>query len=310
MTALSQRRGYASVAGFIVQSAPAMQALQLERRFASDRRELAYYAIGSGPALLFANGLGASWRGFHNQLVHLASRYRCLVWDYRGLFGERGTGDGACALEEHAADALAILDSEGAERAAIVGWSLGVQVALQLFAFAPDRIAALALVSGSSNAGWSRSAAAPGLRRLYPSALELFARAPSLVSRLVRAGGRSPELVSWARRIGLVGKGADPELVAELARELARLDMTTLLATLRSMGDLDLSDVLSTVDVPTLVIGGDRDPFMSRAQLESMAQGIAGSECLVLSGGSHYVLIDHAEHVNLRLDKFFAERGY
>src|SRR5690348_14354943 len=93
-----------------------MQALQLERRFASDRRELAYYAIGSGPALLFANGLGASWRGFHNQLLHLASRYRCLVWDYRGLFGERGHADGACAVEEHAADALAILDSEGAER--------------------------------------------------------------------------------------------------------------------------------------------------------------------------------------------------
>lgn len=287
-----------------------MQALQLERRFASDRRELAYYAIGSGPALLFANGLGASWRGFHNQLLHLASRYRCLVWDYRGLFGERGHADGACAVEEHAADALAILDSEGAERAAIVGWSLGVQVALQLFAFAPDRIAALALVSGSSNAGWSRSAAAPGLRRLYPGALDLFARAPSLVSRLVRAGGRSPELVSWARRIGLVGKGADPELVAELARELARLDMGTLLTTLRTMGELDLSDVLSTVDVPTLVIGGDRDPFMSRAQLERTAQSIAGSECLVLSGASHYVLIDHAEHVNLRLDKFFAERGY
>jgi pimeloyl-ACP methyl ester carboxylesterase len=287
-----------------------MQALQLERRFASDRRELAYYAMGSGPALLFANGLGASWRGFHNQLLHLASRYRCLVWDYRGLFAERGHGDGACAVEEHAADALAILDSEGAERAAVVGWSLGVQVALQLFAFAPDRIAALALVSGSSNAGWSRSAAAPGLRRLYPGALELFARAPSLVSRLARAGGRSPELVSWARRIGLVGRGADPELVAELARELARLDMATLLATLRTMGELDLSDVLSTVDVPTLVIGGDRDPFMSRAQLERMAQAIAGSECLVLSGGSHYVLIDHAEHVNLRLDKFFAERGY
>jgi pimeloyl-ACP methyl ester carboxylesterase len=285
-----------------------MQALQLERRFASDRRELAYYAIGSGPALLFANGLGASLRGFHNQLVHLASRYRCLVWDYRGLFGERS--DGACAVEEHAADALAILDSEGAERAAIVGWSLGVQVALQLFAFAPDRIAALALVCGSSNAGWSRSAAAPGLRRLYPGALDLFARAPSLISRLVRAGGRSPELVSWARRIGLVGKGADAELVAELARELAQLDIATLLATLRTMGELDLSDVLSTVDVPTLVIGGDRDPFMSRAQLERLAQGIAGSECLVLSGASHYVLIDHAEHVNLRLDKFFAERGY
>ena len=310
MTVLSQARRICVRRGICRTVCDRMQALSAERRFAFDRGELAYYAFGAGPTLLFANGLGASWRGFHNQLVHLASRYRCLVWDYRGLFGDRANGAGACALEEHAADALAILDSEGAERAAIVGWSLGVQVALQLFAFAPDRIAAMALVSGASNAGWSRSAAAPGLRRLYPGALDLLARAPSLLARLVRAGGRSPELVSWARRIGLVGKGANPELVAELARELSQLDMATVLATLRTMGELDLSDVLATVDVPTLVIGGDRDPFTSRAQLERMARAIAGSECLMLSGASHYVLLDHAEHVNLRLDKFFAERGY
>jgi pimeloyl-ACP methyl ester carboxylesterase len=287
-----------------------MQALQPERRTVSSRGELVYSALGTGPILLFANGLGASWRGFHNQLVHLAGRYRCLVWDYRGLYGDGLTGSGGCALEEHAADALAILDNERAERAVVLGWSFGVQVALQLFAVAPDRVAALALVSGASSAGWGRASAAPGLRRLYPGALELLARVPRITGRLVRAGGRSPELVSWARRVGLVGRGADRELVAELARELARLDMASVLELLRAMGHVDLSSVLATVDVPTLVIGGDRDPFTSRAQLERMAGAISGSECLLLSGASHYVLLDHAEHVNLRLDKFLAERGY
>jgi pimeloyl-ACP methyl ester carboxylesterase len=289
---------------------PQMKALQPERRVAGSRGELAYYALGAGPTLLFANGLGASWRGFHNQLIHLAGRYRCLAWDYRGLYGDQKTGVGACSLEEHAADALAILDQEGAERAAVLGWSLGVQVALQLFSFAPDRIAALALVSGSSSAGWSRSAAAPGLRRLYPGAFGLLARAPAALARLVRAGGRSPELVSWARRLGLVGAGADRELVAELARELARLDMPSLLEMLRVMGELDLSGVLATVDVPTLVIGGDRDPFTSRSALERLVNGIRGAEYLLLPGAGHFALLDHAQHVNLRIDKLLSERGY
>ena len=287
-----------------------MKALQPERRFAGSRGQLTYVAFGAGPALLFANGLGASWRGFHNQLLHLGSRYRCLAWDYRGLYDGAGNRSVACTLEEHAADALAILDHEGVERAAVLGWSLGVQVALQLFAFAPDRVAALALVSGGSSAGWSRAAARPGLRRLYPGAFDALSRAPRLVARVVRAGVRSPELVSWARRLGLVGAGADRELVAELARDLGRLDMASVLDTLRTMGELALSEVLATVDVPTLVIGGDRDPFTSRAQLEGLARAISGSECLVLSGASHYVLLDHAEHVNLRLEKFLAERGY
>src|SRR5689334_7721422 len=105
--------------------APLMRALQPERRISAQRSDLVYYALGQGPALLFANGLGASWRGFRNQLTHLADRYRCLFWDYRGVFADRerarasGVRNG---LADHAADALAILHSEGVERAAVLGW--------------------------------------------------------------------------------------------------------------------------------------------------------------------------------------------
>ena len=288
-----------------------MNSLQPERRVARSRGDLAYFAFGAGPPLLFANGLGASWRGFHNQLVHLGSRYRCLAWDYRGLFRSEANGGGACSIEEHAADALAILDHEGVERAAVLGWSLGVQVALQLFAFAPDRVAALALVSGTSSAGWSRVASRPGWRRLYPGAFAVLSRAPDLVARVVRAGSRSPELVSWARRLGLVGAGADRELVAELARELGRLDIASLLETLRTMGELDLGDVLATIDVPTLVIGGDRDPFTSRAQSTRPSRAIGKAAGAPAIRGSRAVALLRVKFDTMRvLCAGFPERGY
>jgi pimeloyl-ACP methyl ester carboxylesterase len=288
-----------------------MKSLQAERRIASNRGEIIYHAFGSGPALLFLNGLGASWHGFRSQLAHLSSRYRCLVWDYRGLYDD-GTSASAevRSIAGHAADALAILEQEQVTRTALLGWSLGVQVALQVFAQAPASVSLLLLVGGGARVAWGNSPEGGPIRRLYPGLFELLARAPGMLGSLLQAGGSSPETFTWARRIGLVGPGVDPELFAEVTRNLGRLKIDAMFETLRQMSQLDLSGTLPAVDVPTLVIGGDRDPFTSRAALERLVHGISGAEYLLLPGASHYVLLDHAQHVNLRIDKFFAERGF
>jgi len=292
----------------------AMQSLSLERRIAprlGSAGEISYYAFGSGPAVLLVNGLGANHAVFGRQVAHLATRYRCLLWDYRtvGVAGAR-EGEAAGVIETHAGDAAAILRAEGVDRAAVIGWSLGVQVALQLFADVPSRVAALVLISGGATAAWREAGAGDWLRRTVPRAVELLVHVRSPAQLWLRALGRSPEVVTWARRLGLVGAGADSEAVADAARGLTEFDVTETLMAMRNMAACDLGEVLDTIDVPALVIGGDRDPFTPRAALERLVQRIAGAEYLLLPGGTHYVLLDHAEHVNLRIDKFFAERGF
>ena len=289
-----------------------MRSLQAERRIASGRGEIVYHAFGSGPTVLFINGLGASWHVFSNQIAHLSDRYRCLVWDYRGLFRDRDARErrGVVSIADHARDALAILEHEHVERAAVLGWSVGVQVALKLFADAPSRVSLLLLVAGGARASWGSSPDAGPIRRMYSGVFELMAKAPGLLQPFVYTGSRSPETFTWARRIGLVGAGIDPDLFAEVARNFGKIDLRAALGTLHEMEERDLTHVLPAVDVPTLVIGGDRDPFTSRAALERLVQNIAGAEYLLLPGATHYLLLDHAQHVNLRIDKFFAERGF
>src|SRR5690349_3936761 len=124
-----------------------MKSLQPERHVVSTRGEIVYHAFGAGPVILFLNGLGASWQGLRHQVAHFSSRYRCLVWDYRGLYRDQ-PASGPHSISDHARDALAILDAEGATRAVLVGWSLGVQVALQMFALAPHAVSMLLLVGG------------------------------------------------------------------------------------------------------------------------------------------------------------------
>ena len=76
------------------------------------------------------------------------------------------------------------------------------------------------------------------------------------------------------------------------------------------MGEHDGWDLLPLIDVPTLIIAGSRDVFTPRSAAERMARRTRGSEIMLLPGATHYAALEYPEMVNLRLEKFFRERGY
>ena len=55
---------------------------------------------------------------------------------------------------------------------------------------------------------------------------------------------------------------------------------------------------------------GERDLFTSQKVAERLAHRIPDSEMLTIRGGTHYVILEQPELVNLRIEKFFRERGY
>lgn len=281
-----------------------------ERRMrADDGTEIAYLSVGRGAPVLVANGLGGDWRAWAPQLEYFQDRYQFLVWDYRGLFGSGPpASDSGLGAPVHARDALALLQHESVERAAVVGWSVGVQVALELFRQAPERVTSLVLVNGLPHAPWARR------RRWIGGALKptarLARRAPKLAERALRMLLTSPESIGWAKRAGWVCRAIDDDTLVELADALVRIDPAVYLRMLRAMEDHDATDVLSTIDVPTLIIAGERDPFTPRDSLARMAEDIAGAEVLTLPAAGHFIGLGFPEHVSLRIEKFFRERGY
>jgi pimeloyl-ACP methyl ester carboxylesterase len=276
----------------------------------SGERELEYEVVGRGMPVLLLNGLGASREVWEELIEHLQDRYRFIAFDYSGLRRSPTGGAQAHTIPLHARDAQAVLDAEAIGRCAVVGWSMGVAVALELFMQAPNRVASLVLMCGGARAAWThgslRSLPAVFLQRL----LRLLRRRPNVSQQLLRVGLQSPEAFAWARRLGLMGDQISPDLFARLTAALLEFDLASYVATLDGMAEYDASHVLPHVDVPTLVIGGGHDPFTTRSSLEALTQGIAGAEYLFLPEGTHYLLLDQAEWVNLRIEKFWSERGY
>jgi pimeloyl-ACP methyl ester carboxylesterase len=284
----------------------------MERRITSfDGTDIAYHTIGKGPPILLANGLGGSWGAWKHQIRFFQDQYRFVSWDYRGLYASKAPPDrNALDVPAQARDALAILDEQKIERTAIFGWSMGVQVALELFRRAPDRVAALVLINGVAGSPFRTIGNSPRLGSLAPSILRAARSHAGLVSsvtaRMVR-WDRTPKL---AKALGIAARTLDESLFREIATSFVGLDMEIYAHTLEQLGAHDAHDVLGTIDVPLLMIAGGNDLMTPRSGAEALVKSVKGAELLVVPGGTHYLAVEYPEVLNLRIERFFRTRGY
>lgn len=282
-----------------------------ERRLLSfDGTDLAVHQVGSGAPILLCNGLGGSYKAWAHQIDYLADRYLFGSWDYRGLYGSAPPADGdALTVCDHARDALAVLDWLGQDRAVLAGWSMGVAVAVEVFRLAPERVAGLVLVNGLAGGLFENVLGAPALSGLLPRTLRALSFAPGITEAVTRRVVSMPETVQWAKRVGLAAATLDERIFGELASSFRDLDMAVYMRILERLGEHDGNPTLPGIDVPTLVVAGERDRFTPKRAMRAMADAIPGAEMMVVPGGTHYVCVEYPELVNLRIEKFLRERG-
>jgi pimeloyl-ACP methyl ester carboxylesterase len=108
-----------------------------------------YEVIGEGEPVLFLHGvlLGDSFRPMLAE-PGVGDGHRCILSHRRGYAGST-PGPAEDSIAEAAADARALLDHLGVDRAHVVGHSYGGVVALQLALDAPERVRSLALVEAA-----------------------------------------------------------------------------------------------------------------------------------------------------------------
>ncbi len=291
-----------------------MPSFELETRTleSPDGTTIAYHDTGGDkPAVVLANGLGGPLIGWRHQIAYLSERYRFVSWDYRGLYGSSRPPGPTPRIDvpAHVDDLQLVLEATGIERAACMGWSMGVQVLLELYARDPGRIENLVLLNGTFGKPLG-SVAIPLADRVIPAVVDRVRRHHALGERVLRRASHWPETVGWLKRLGLVGNTLDEELFREIAQHFGSVDLDIYLGMLRSLGDHDASHVLERLRVPTLVIAGERDAFTPRRLAEQMAARVPNGELLVVRGATHYTAVEYPELVNLRIEKFFREHGW
>ena len=276
-----------------------------EKQLASfDGTKLGYRVYGTrGPWLVLVNGLGSTYDSWEQLLGGLVERWRVLVWDLRGLYGSAVPADRRrLTVADHCRDLEALLDAEGIPLAVVGGWSMGVQIALEASRRLPEQVAGLVLINGTYGRFFSACFHVPLPGLVLPPALRLGRASSPLISRLVTRAGHHPRFATALHRLGVTAS-ASP-LIAQAATHFARLDWDVYLQMAGAMQDHDAQPALPLVQVPTLVVGGGRDPLAPRRIIERMAGEIPEAELFYLPLGTHYTQLEFPGLVARRIDRF------
>jgi pimeloyl-[acyl-carrier protein] methyl ester esterase len=220
---------------------------------------------------------------------------RVVALDLRG-HGASG-GAGPFTLAELASDVVALLERLDLRRAVLAGWSLGAQVALAALPAVRARVAGLVLASGTprftNGDGWTDGLPAQSVEVLAHRVRRDPARALARFFEGMFAEGEL-DLASRAR-IGAL-RAAIP-LPHPAAAE----------AGLAILAGADLRAGLPAIDLPALILHGDRDPICPPGAGRALAAAIPTARLALLDGAGHAPFLSRPAAFTAALAPFLAE---
>jgi len=238
---------------------------------------------GSGPDLVLLHGWSLNLGVWAPLMRELAARFRIIAVDLPGHgrsdWDPRAASPAAQAWQVH--ETLAPLT----ERYALLGWSLGGQLAIDLAAALPTGIERLVLTATTprflAGPGWRCGTARPLLTRLIHRlhvegehavrdflALQVRGSAPATAARTLTA------LTTALRTHGAAQLDA---LVSGLAR----------------LRDSDLRRALPQLQVPALVVSGQRDRVIRPSAGRALASALPQARYLEIAGAAHAPFLSH-----------------
>jgi pimeloyl-ACP methyl ester carboxylesterase len=242
------------------------------------------WIAGDGPpVLLLHGGPGMSYDYLGSLAEELDGGFTLAAYQQRGL--EPSTTEGPFAVDREVADAVAVLDTLGWERAWVVGHSWGGHLLLHLAVQAPQRLhGALAVEPlGGVGDGGEAGFEAALMERTPESVRE---RAKELDERAMRGEGTEEDVLESMRMLW-------PAYFADPERTLPIPDLRSSVPAYSGLWDSlkdrlgDLTAVLPEVTVPFGFVVGERSPMPLQAAAAT-ADAIPGAWLDVVEGAGHF----------------------
>ncbi|HUC11668.1 MAG TPA: alpha/beta hydrolase [Stellaceae bacterium] len=210
-----------------------------------------WYAIfGRGAPVILLHGGLANADYWGNQVPELQKSYRVIVMDSRG-HGRSTRNNEPYGYDLMASDVIGLMDFLNIRKAAIVGWSDGAIIGLDIAMLHPDRVSKLFAFAANSD----------------PSGVADISKSPVFNAFIARARKEYQKL-----------SPTPDQFQAFLAQ------ITRMWATQPNWTAADLQRIV----VPTWIVDADHDEAIKRANTEFIAANIPGSGLLLQPQVSHF----------------------
>ncbi|MGE0824092.1 MAG: alpha/beta fold hydrolase [Candidatus Binatia bacterium] len=254
---------------------------------------IAYEMQGNGPLVVFLHGIGGNRTNWYGQLDHFGDRFCAVTWDARG-YGDSDDSPQTLKFSDYADDLNRLLDHLQAERAHLVGLSMGGMIVQDFYGRYANRVATLSLVDTSSGFGGVPEEARRDFlsRRLDP--LEK---------------GLTPKDIAPGVVEVLASKQASAAVRQQLIASLSALRVEPYKQALHAIITTDFRQTLPTITVPTLVIVGDEDIVTPPSASEFLVKSIPGATLVTIPQAGHLTNIEKPAEFNAALRPFLQQHA-
>jgi 3-oxoadipate enol-lactonase len=248
-----------------------------------DGAEIHYEVFGSGPAIVFAHGLGGNHLSWWQQVAHFAATRTCVVFAHRG-FPPSSEVPGKTAPDAYADDLSALIQELGFQDVALVAQSMGGWTCLDYALREPKRVRALVMASTSGVLDFNQMK--------IPEIQEWVQRSPGALADLQKrgihpAGGErmAKEQPALAQLYGQI---------SELAAPAFRDDVRVRIRELRSQSP----KLLEKLPMPVLFVTGDEDWVFPPAAGPALAKLAPKGSAVRVPAAGHSVYFERAAKFN------------
>jgi 3-oxoadipate enol-lactonase len=251
-----------------------------------------YVREGKGPALVFIHGLGGNNQSWESQTRYFREQYTCICIDNLGhgksipdpFVPEMAS---IITLEHMAKAVLAVLSEEKIDSAVFCGLSMGGLIAQEIIRLQPQRVKALILADTFA---------------VIPAAAPSPERAKRL--ELLHAG-KMDEVARLVSEISM-HEQCPQELKEKVYEVVRRNNPMAYKKASHEVFTANLTEGLSRIQVPTLVLIGDEDTRTPLPLSEFLVEQIQGAKLVIIPKAGHLSNAERPDAFNTSLDQFLS----
>ena len=244
--------------------------------------EISYELTGdpNSPVVVLSHSLGTSLEIWDNQICALAESFRVLRYDTRG-HGGTSAPEGPYSMDILVEDAVSLLDVLGLEKMHWVGLSMGGMIGQGIAIKHPDRLLSLSLCNTVAS-------------------VSERARETWRIHSLPKHSVSLANLVDYAMFLLFSPdfKATHPNEYQAIRQQYLRTPAHGYTACALAVIESDFTHNLSAIQVPTLIISGDRDIATPKEEAVFMQRLIPNSNLEIISDAAHLSNVEQPEVFN------------
>jgi 3-oxoadipate enol-lactonase len=249
--------------------------------------DIAYRISGQGKSLVFCHALASRQQLWIRQREALTEKFRMVSFDLRGHGDSPPPANGDYSFESQADDVVALMDHLNISSAALVGLSVGGEIAQVAAARHPHRFDRLILVSTACYT--------------EPARASLWEARIQEAGKLGMQGIAAPTASRWFSESFA---SANPDVVEWCRQCVASTKLQSYVGLARVIQVMDLRQTLGMIACPTMILCGGQDHNTGPKTAQVLADLIVDSRLVTFARSGHFPNIEAADDFNAAIEEF------